>query len=157
MVKAFALLFIAAQFFTSTIGGLTVQAQAADDALFVGTATCAQCHPDEAKRFETYSKKAHSFTSIERLAGKLTEQEKRVCYGCHTTGYGKPGGFVSKAQTPQLINLGCETCHGPGSRHVESEDPADLTAVTMEACMVCHNEDRVAAFKFKPLLFGGGH
>ena len=91
------------------------------------------------------------------MAGKLTVEELQNCYGCHTTGYGKPGGFVSEIQTPEMMNLGCESCHGPGSLHVESEDPDDLTAVAVEDCMICHNEERVAAFNFKPMLYGGGH
>ena len=88
----------------------------------------------------------------------LTEQELRECYGCHTTGYGQPGGFRSLQETPGLKNNGCEVCHGPGSRHVESEDPEDLVQeVTVESCIACHNSDRVAAFHFKPLLYGGAH
>ena len=126
-----------------------VRVGAADEAAYVGTETCAECHPDQAQSFKEYSKKAHSFTSIQRMAGKLTPQERSECYSCHTTGYGKPGGFVSEAQTPQLMNLGCETCHGPGSQHVESEDPYDLKDVAIEDCMTCHNENRIAAFNGK--------
>ncbi len=154
MFKFFALPIILMQVCLLTFGAV---AGRADDIAYVGTAACAECHPKQAEQFRNYSKKAHSFSSIQRLAEKLTEQERRTCYGCHTTGYGKPGGFVSEAQTPQVTSLGCETCHGPGSAHVESEDPADLTAVAIETCMTCHNKERVAAFKFKPMLYGGGH
>lgn len=157
MLKIFVLPFVMLQLSLLTISITAIPAKAADEALFVGTAICAQCHQEQNERFQKYSKKSRSFTSIQRLAGKLTDKEKRVCYGCHTTGHGKPGGFVSEDQTPQLKNLGCESCHGPGSRHVESQDPSDLAVVEMEACMVCHNEDRIAAFNFQPLLYGGGH
>ena len=92
------------------------------------------------------------------MAAKLTPEELKGCYGCHTTGYGKPGGFCSEQETPELKNNGCEVCHGPGSLHAASEDPEDLnTTIDVEDCMTCHNSERVAAFNFKPLLYGGAH
>jgi hypothetical protein len=86
----------------------------------------------------------------------LTEAEYQDCLSCHATGYGQPGGFISESETPHLKNAGCETCHGPGSLHVETEDPEDINSeLTMEDCTRCHNSERVEAFNFKPVLFGG--
>ena len=51
-----------------------------------------------------------------------------------------------------------EACHGPGSAHVESSDPKDIkNNVSEKDCTVCHNPDRVEAFRFKPLIYGGAH
>lgn len=154
MVKALVIPFILMQLCFLSIGATAVRS---GDVAFVGAAACAECHPKESEQFQNHSKKARSFSSIQRLADKLTDEERHTCYSCHTTGYGKPGGFVSETQTPRLKSLGCETCHGPGSLHIESEDPADLAEVAIDTCMTCHNEERVAAFKFKPMLYGGGH
>ncbi len=138
--------------------GMTASVFADNEPVYVGTATCGECHPDQFERFTSNSKKARSYTSIERMAAKLTPEELEGCYGCHTTGYGKPGGFRSAQETPHLKNNGCEVCHGPGSLHAASEDPDDLNAVIdVDACLVCHNSQRVAAFNFKPLLYGGAH
>jgi len=41
------------------------------------------------------------------------------CVHCHTTGYGKPGGFISIEKTPEMVNVQCEMCHGPGSLYAE--------------------------------------
>ena len=131
----------------------------ANDTSFVGSKACSECHPDQYKSFSANSKKAHSYKSIKIMADKLTPQELTECYGCHTTGYGKPGGFVSFENTPELANAGCEVCHGPGSAHVNASGDATLivTKPTLESCKVCHNEARVRSFGFKPLKFAGAH
>ena len=130
----------------------------AEEKLYVGSAVCAECHEKEYENFTTLTKKAHSFDSLLGLKKGLTEAEFKSCFECHTTGYGKPGGFISEEETPELSNLGCESCHGPGSLHRESEDPEDIIKkVSIEHCIDCHNQERVAAFDFKPLVHGGAH
>ncbi len=127
-------------------------------ATYVGTDACADCHEEQYANFKKYAKKAKSDKSIKVMAPKLTAAELQGCYGCHTTGYGKPGGFESFEKTPHLSDAGCEVCHGPGSEHVDSGgDPSLIGSPTMEECLVCHNEERVANFGFRPLLYGGAH
>jgi len=125
---------------------------------FVGSRVCRECHEKVYERFITYAKKSRSFKSIERLRKGLSENDLRQCYGCHTTGYGKPGGFVSAEETPHLKNAGCEVCHGPGEKHVETKTRQSIKGtLSMEACKECHISERVKAFRFKPLIHGGAH
>jgi len=125
---------------------------------YVGSKACASCHEEEYENFIKYSKKAHSFHSVQLMRKELTSSELKECFHCHTTGYGKPGGFISEKQTPDLKNLGCETCHGPGSAHVDSEDASDILGkVDKDSCKACHNTDRVRAFRYKPMLYAGAH
>ena len=132
-------------------------AVAAEEATFIGSKACGECHEGEYSRFQTYSKKAKSWHSVSVMASKLTPEELRGCYTCHTTGHGK-GGFVDVDKTPHLADVGCETCHGPGGRHAESGDPADIRRTPrMEDCVTCHNSTRVKAFNFKPLIASGAH
>ncbi|MFH1020905.1 MAG: cytochrome c family protein [Pseudomonadota bacterium] len=127
-------------------------------ATYVGSQACQPCHPQEYQRFATYTKKSRSFESIERLRKGLTAEEVKRCYNCHTTGYGKPGGFVNIKETPHLKNAGCEVCHGPGSIHAQTGAPAAIKRhLTKEECEGCHTSERVRAFRFKPLIHGGGH
>lgn len=127
--------------------------------VYVGTAACKDCHEEQYDNFTKYAKKAHSDRSVKLMASDLTEAELAGCYGCHTTGYGQPGGFVSYEKTPHLADAGCEVCHGPGYEHVESGGDSDLIKgkLSMDDCVGCHDESRVKAFNFKPLLFGGAH
>lgn len=124
---------------------------------YVGSKKCAECHEREYAAFQQYSKKARSWEHVAVMAPKLTPEEVRGCYACHTTGYGK-GGFTDYADTPHLADVGCETCHGPGAAHAESGDPAAVKRTpTREDCLTCHNESRVKAFNFKPLIHSGAH
>lgn len=129
------------------------------DATYIGSEACASCHDTQYQTYSKYSKKAHSSKSVQIMASDLTEEELRGCYGCHTTGYGRPGGFVSFSATPAMANAGCEVCHGPGSAHAESGGDATLIKgkLTMADCETCHSAERVAAFNFKPMLYAGAH
>jgi len=138
---------------------LAMQSLAAAENKYIGSKACGECHPDEYATFQKYAKKAHSSNSIKIMANGLTDDEVKTCYACHTTGYGKPGGFVSFEKTPEMANAGCEVCHGPGSEHADSGGDAKLIVLKMKIsdCEVCHNAERVKAFNFKPMLFGGAH
>lgn len=126
---------------------------------YVGSDACADCHEDEYENFKKFSKKAHSGDSVKVMAGDLTKEELEECFTCHMTGFGKPGGFVSFEATPKMADAGCEVCHGPGYDHVESGGDGDLIVgkLSVADCEHCHNPERVAAFDFKPLLYGGAH
>ncbi len=125
---------------------------------YVGSEACKSCHAEEYGSFYKHSKKVRSYESIAMMKKELTDSELQGCYKCHTTGYGEPGGFRSEQETPQLKNAGCETCHGPGGTHVETGDKGDIKGKLGAAdCDRCHSSERVAAFKYKPLIYGGAH
>ena len=64
------------------------------------------------------------------------------CDGCHTVG------FDSKTKTFFEPGVGCESCHGPGKRHVEGGgDPKDIVNPakldpdkSLMVCMQCHTD-----------------
>ena len=156
----FSHLFIGVFVVVSFLTGLYSVSRASDqnEATYVGTESCKECHEVEYDNFKAFAKKATSYESIQKMQKGLTPEELKDCFSCHTTGYGQPGGFVSIEKTPHLADAGCEVCHGPGSNHVESEDPDDLAVeLDAESCLTCHNSSRVEAFNFKPMLYGGAH
>jgi len=160
MKKLISRLAVCVLFFALLLSGFYEVCRASDqnDVTYVGTESCKECHEVEYENFKAFARKATSYESIKKMQKGLTAEEIKGCYGCHTTGFGQPGGFISIEKTPDLKDAGCEVCHGPGSKHIESEDPEDIIAnIEVESCKTCHNSSRVAAFNFKPMLHGGAH
>src|SRR5262249_1475521 len=44
------------------------------------------------------------------------------CVKCHVIGFEFTSGYVDERSTPQLKNVGCQNCHGPGSAHAGNKD-----------------------------------
>jgi Cytochrome c554 and c-prime len=125
---------------------------------YAGSEKCRECHKTEYENFTKFAKKARSFEAVERMQKGLTEVEINGCYHCHTTGYGRPGGFISLELTPSMKNTGCEVCHGPGKTHIMTKSPLDIKKhFKKEDCEVCHTPERVRAFRYKPLIHGYAH
>ncbi len=80
---------------------------------YTGNAKCRLCH----REFFVGRKKDPHIYSYERLVATGYQKNQR-CLGCHTTGYGVETGFTTFKQTPILVGVQCEGCHGPGSEHV---------------------------------------
>ena len=74
---------------------------------YLGEKKCKKCHIKEHK---TWAETKHA-NAFECLTDKYKKDEE--CLKCHTTGMGE-GGFVSVEETPELLGIQCEQCHGPG-------------------------------------------
>lgn len=124
---------------------------AADDHAYVGIKKCSlkPCHNSEkqGKVYDKWFETAHAH-SYQTLVDK-GEEKNEQCLVCHTTGLGKPGGFDPAAPSPDLQNVGCESCHGPGADYWKMtvmKDPEKRAAAgciedpTEETCRRCHNE-----------------
>lgn len=154
----------------------------AQDFEYVGTSNCKMCHNKAASgaQYKVWSETNHANTfktlKSENAAKFVAEAgiegpawEAAECLVCHTVGFGA-GGYEVKGEsfwTPAdddkvgkkavkrmkgLKSVGCEACHGPGSKYKSSKtmkavfagevDPASvgLLPVTEETCIGCHNE-----------------
>jgi len=109
----------------------------------VGCTTCGICHKIV---YEHWRKTTHS-TSYSTLVNKGYRYDPE-CIKCHTTGYGYVSGFLNLENNSSLINVGCETCHGAGSRHINYVTE-DYGLTNESNCMVCHDSEHSPMFQFE--------
>lgn len=151
---------------------------------YVGAKKCRSCHLKEHTSWSA-TKMAKSFENLKpgvaaeaKTKAKLDPNKDYTtdakCLACHTTGYGKPGGFVDLATTPDMVGVQCEMCHGAGGTYLKKEHmsltnkeykKADLVKVGLvdeikaEQCATCHNSDSpfFKEFKFEERRAKGTH
>ena len=141
---------------------------------YVGTKKCKSCHLDVHKSWA----KTSMGKAFETLQPGEADQAKRKfgldvdkdyttdpkCLKCHTTGFGKEGGYAippagnkrAARKAKNFHGVGCESCHGPGSGYVaifEEIDESQRTYAVQElyaaglrkieeaTCTACHNDE----------------
>jgi len=139
---------------------------------YVGTDECKTCHTE-----------AHGFWTGTSHAGAIDTLKERDkgwdegCVKCHSVGYGEPGGsVVGKLQYEaevdgetvhkDLRDVGCESCHGPGSAHRSApvgEDGAPRaidSGADPAVCKECHVPEHSPRFNYETYvreITGDGH
>jgi hypothetical protein len=107
-------------------------------AAFVGKKVCYKCHDLQGETFEE-TVHAKAFESLkpnvkvkEKQLAKLDPAKNytkdKDCVGCHTTGYGKPGGYSAELPpglAKALRGVTCEACHGAGGKYRELHGEAE--------------------------------
>ena len=135
---------LAAHDFVATQTGLTDQTLVRFDSshAFVGNDACAKCHVADCTHFAS-TKHAVAWSTLQQKGSQVDP----YCQQCHTTGYGAPGGFMSVSQSADRVNVGCESCHGPGQQH--TADPTIRTLfAAKDQCLQCHDRENSPAFEY---------
>lgn len=108
--------------------------------VYLGNAACAPCHIDEQRSWLI----SHHAVAYPRLGPEPLKGDPS-CLPCHVTGAGAASGWAED-QRPDLRNVGCEACHGPGGPHAGTcTDPAST-------CKGCHDPDHAAGFAYDRAL-----
>ncbi|MEI8372502.1 MAG: multiheme c-type cytochrome [Planctomycetota bacterium] len=137
---------------------------------FVGTDACTKCHEES---YRVWKKSPHSraFASLQNANPPRNFDPE--CISCHTVGWHPTkffpyqSGYLSEKESPKLLNVGCENCHGPGQVHVRAENwgtkaeqiaARKTVVITKEEaadpnsrkqnCWSCHDLDNSPEFKF---------
>src|SRR4030067_1727146 len=104
---------------------LFISIASAESPTYLGAKKCKACH---FKQFKSWEQTPMAMSFEDLKAGVKAEEKKKAkidpnkdytadknCLKCHTTGYGKPSGFTTITETPDLAGVQCESCHAPGS------------------------------------------
>jgi len=110
---------------------------------FVSSSKCRECH---AKEYDSWSKTGHARASTSLKRDNRTGDLE--CLSCHTTAFNSVGGFRSAMETPQLGDVQCEACHGPGVTHARKPGKG-YGKVLQSSCAQCHDPAKSPDFKFK--------
>ncbi len=155
----------------------------AQDFEYIGVSKCKMCHKKEEKgaQFKKWEASVHAgaFETLKSEKSAQIAKDKGIeveawkapeCLKCHATGFGAGGyevmsnefwnpaeddkaGAKAVKRMKGLQAVGCESCHGPGSKYkskkvkqaiIAGEKEASsvgLLEVNEETCMACHNED----------------
>lgn len=144
-----------------------VPAASVAGAEYVGENKCKMCHMKVHKPWvETPHAKAlqglvkADAKTTEEMAEKLKIQVKGPanladgCLQCHVTGLKLAGGYpqADSTKTAGLAFVGCESCHGPGSKHVAAATAERKNtingAVSEKMCKACHTPEMSPKFDF---------
>lgn len=130
------------------------------DRRYVGSSVCADCHEEATKAWKG-TKHAHAWATLEqaetgtRYGWPVTAYPD--CVSCHVVGYGQVSGFVNPAKTPDLRDVGCEECHGPGNEHVDAYaaglepkagEKGFMGPVPSGTCQRCHDFEQSPGFDY---------
>src|ERR671910_460335 len=94
---------------------------------FKGRKKSSSCHKSQA---ESWGDTAHAKAMESLKPGTKEEAKKKAkldpkkdytkdkdCVGCHVDGWGKEGGYMLDDPSKFTTGVGCESCHGPGSKY----------------------------------------
>lgn len=105
---------------------------------YTGVKTCTKCHDMQG---ESWADTAHAKAFDSLKSGAKVDEKKKAkldpakdytkdkdCVGCHSTGFGKPGGYavgMEPGGAKALGSVGCETCHGAGAGYRDEHGTAE--------------------------------
>jgi len=115
---------------------------------FAGTTACGQCHISSLRAWKN-STHALALANLE-AQGHGRDPD---CVTCHVVGLNLQGGYRSRLKTPDMANVGCESCHGSGARHSQKPLSIKMSKVGTVMCAKCHNPDQSPGFN--PITFWG--
>lgn len=137
-----------ATFRDATLARAAATAKAATPTGYAGVGTCGSCHSDRLVQW-VYDPHANA---LESLASRKSAKNPE-CIACHTTGFGRPGGFsgVEVRDTEPFKGVQCEACHGPQRGH---SSKADITRVEVNerTCRTCHDPANSPQFDYTKYL-----
>jgi hypothetical protein len=157
-----------------------------DEFQYVGSSKCKKCHIKQHKTWKK-TKMGNALNTLKPGEANEVKQkfqidaakdysQDKACLACHTTGFGKPGGYAiptpddkkSMKKAKKMAGVGCESCHGPGSAYIKVFEEimkskrtykvdelyaVGLTKIDESTCTTCHNDQGPTHDASKPFDF----
>lgn len=115
---------------------------------YAGNVICGACHQEIFLHWQM-TRHAPAYETLVRVKHDYDPE----CVACHVTGLYYESGFTSLGETPGLKGVGCEGCHGPGSRHVDESQKGIKTKeygkVKPWDCETCHDVEHSSQFQYE--------
>lgn len=126
-------------------------------AKYLGSERCGDCH-QHAYRVWEKSGHGHAFEALtENARHPSLRQFDPECVTCHTVGFTHPGGYADPANKPRqnlkLLHVGCESCHGPGSVHVDNLANKEIQAKILPLMNPWKHQAAAANLRLKKIDF----
>ena len=113
---------------------------------YVGQQVCLTCH-ESTKAYVAQDLHQHAWAGLEAVKKTMDLD----CVSCHSTGFDQPGGS-NLAHLEGFTNVQCESCHGPGSLHVDAPFKEKASKIIgkpgVEVCTTCHTPEHAPRFEF---------
>ena len=94
---------------------------------YEGRKKCSSCHKSQGESWGTtaHAKAMESLKPKTKAAAKTKAKldpnkdytQDKDCVGCHVDGFNREGGYTIAEPSKFLTGVGCESCHGPGSKY----------------------------------------
>jgi|GEM_PF-1134293 len=107
---------------------------------FAGNKACSQCHKKIYNKWKKF-KHGHAMATLQKVNRAFDPE----CVVCHSVGMKYESGYRSLKKTPELADVGCEMCHGPGGHHID--DPMEEYQNVFAECESCHTHDQSPGFE----------
>lgn len=113
---------------------------------YLGYTACVDCHEDIVDKWKA-TKHGNAFENLKTQG--VEKQENPGCFRCHVVAYNEDGGYIDMELTPELKDVQCEACHGPGRTHTETVSADDIKKASEEVCRKCHTEGQDKDFNYE--------
>lgn len=110
---------------------------------YAGSKACQTCHADS---YDIWVKTEHA-AALKTLEDDGHDRDPD-CVSCHVVGLESTVGYISRKATPDLTDVGCESCHGPGKLHAQAPEIHRMPKLTPQSCMSCHNPAHSPGFDY---------
>ena len=110
---------------------------------YIGSQACQACHQKEFSQW-SHSSHATAFNTLRTLDREYYPE----CVTCHVTGLGYESGYqIGNPERAHLVDVGCETCHGPGKLHAYTPLKENIRGqVPEKICVSCHTPEHSPGF-----------